>query len=244
MSKSAGILLYRRTNNNTEVFLGHPGGPYYKGKDDHSWGIPKGTFTEEDAIEAARREFKEETGFDIHKKISAVPLTPIIYRSGNKKEKKTVFAWAIEGDLDESKAHSNMFEMEWPPRSGKMKKYPELDRYGWFTIEQAKIKITKSQLPLVWELSSILKINESTEEDSKMEFNEKDAKLIGDMLKVDWNIVCIKQFTRGLNVELEHGKKAGENNVTNDDPIKTAKIALAHLDEKHNYYELLDKAGL
>src|SRR5690348_7533496 len=106
--KSAGILLYRFKNNLLEIFLIHPGGPVWKNKDNGAWMIPKGEFTDEDPLAAAKREFKEETGFDPPQKF--IELTPIRQKSG-----KMVFAWAAEGNIDTEKIHSNLFEMEWPP---------------------------------------------------------------------------------------------------------------------------------
>lgn len=143
---SAGILLFRLRNKNPEFFLIHPGGPFWKNKDNGAWSIPKGEFTtDEDPLEAAIRELKEETGFVAKGKFIA--LTPIRQAGG-----KIVHAWALAADLDPDKIKSNTFEMEWPPRSGRMQHFPEVDRSGWFGIGEAKQKINQSQVALLDEL--------------------------------------------------------------------------------------------
>jgi len=140
---SAGILLYRIKNNKPEVFLGHPGGPFYKNKDVGVWTIPKGEFeVGEEPLEAAKREFKEETGKEIDGKFT--PLKPVKYKSG-----KTVNAWAVKGDIDADSIRSNLFQLEWPPKSGKYIDVPEIDKAGWFTIETAKQKILPALIPLL-----------------------------------------------------------------------------------------------
>lgn len=145
--KSAGILLYRFRNKHLEVFLVHPGGPFFLKKDAGAWSIPKGEFLdEEEGLAAAKREFLEETGFNLHGKF--VELAPVKQKSG-----KIVYAWAIEGDLDEKKIQSNVFEIEWPPKSGKLKKFPEIDKGDWFDIETAKLKMNPAQAELLEELS-------------------------------------------------------------------------------------------
>lgn len=146
--KSAGILLYRKTGRSFEVFLVHPGGPYWAKKDAGAWSIPKGEFDDnEDALSAAKREFEEETGI----KISGVfiELTPLKLKSS-----KTVFAWAVEGDIDPLKINSNEFEMEWPPRSGKMRSFPEIDKAAWFSLADAEIKINSQQIKMLEEMKS------------------------------------------------------------------------------------------
>ena len=146
MRKSAGILLYRRKEEALEVFLVHHGGPYWQGKDAGAWSITKGEFTAEEApLDAARREFKEETGIWLSG--SFVELTPIKQKGG-----KLVYAWALEGDLDADAIVCNTFKMEWPPKSGQWKTYPEVDKGAWFTIEEAKQKINASQVALIEEL--------------------------------------------------------------------------------------------
>jgi len=145
---SAGILLYRIVENNLEVFLVHPGGPFWAKKDEGAWSIPKGLFEEgEDPLEAAKREFKEETGFSILGEFMA--LTPLKQPSG-----KVVYAWAVEGDIDAASIKSNTFMMEWPPKSGKEQEFPEVDKGGWFDILQAKEKLLKGQHGFLDELSN------------------------------------------------------------------------------------------
>ena len=146
MKTSAGILLYRFTNKVLEVFLVHPGGPFWKNKDVGAWSIPKGEFTEsEDPLKAAQREFKEETSIEVSGNFIA--LTPVKLKSG-----KLVYAWALEKDVDHTRITSNHFPLEWPPKSGKMIEVPEVDEAGWFTIKEAKEKINPGQLPLIDEL--------------------------------------------------------------------------------------------
>ena len=145
---SAGILLYRKNNKHLQVFLVHPGGPFFVKKDLGSWSIPKGELSEEeDPLEAAKREFFEETGTLLDGMYIA--LSPVKQKSG-----KIVCAWAIEGNIDEKQIKSNLFQIEWPPKSGKLKEYPEIDRGEWFTISDANEKIIPGQAPLLLELSS------------------------------------------------------------------------------------------
>jgi len=133
-----------------EVFLVHPGGPYWVNKDDGAWGIPKGEIEEsEDALLAARREFNEETGSVVDGPFQA--LTPVRQRGG-----KWVRAWAARGELDPSALKSNLFSMQWPPGSGQMQSFPEIDRGAWFRLEQARVKISASQLPLLEELATLV----------------------------------------------------------------------------------------
>jgi predicted NUDIX family NTP pyrophosphohydrolase len=142
---SAGLLAYRR-NSGFEVLLAHPGGPFWTKKDAGAWTIPKGVSdTDADTLSAARREFTEETGF-----VAAgdmLPLNAVRQRSG-----KTVVAWAFEADFDLARFTSNEFEMEWPPRSGKRKSFPEIDRLAWFDYETALEKIIPYQKPFLLEL--------------------------------------------------------------------------------------------
>lgn len=148
--KSAGILLYRAVNAETEVFLVHPGGPFFVKKDTSAWSIPKGEFLEEeDPLVAAKREFHEETGVVLTGKFTA--LTPIRQKGG-----KTVYAWAVEGNINEKEVRSNVFKMEWPPRSGKMAEFPEIDKAGWFTLPVAKEKILPAQVLLIDELEKVI----------------------------------------------------------------------------------------
>jgi predicted NUDIX family NTP pyrophosphohydrolase len=136
---SAGILLYRFRNGTLEVLLVHPGGPYWHGKDVGAWSIPKGELEEgDDELAAAQREFEEETGSRVSGEFLA--LEPLQLKSG-----KIVHAWALRGDIDASTIRSNAFSMEWPPRSGRQKEFPEVDRGGWFTMEAAREKIHPGQ---------------------------------------------------------------------------------------------------
>jgi len=148
--QSAGILLYRKTDNTLQVFLVHPGGPFFKNKDEGSWTIPKGEFLDdEEPLTAAKREFQEETGQQIDGDF--ISLGSIKQKSG-----KTVYAWAIEGDIDHETIVSNVFDLEWPPRSGKMISVPEVDKAGWFDVEIVKQKINPAQIPLIERLNNIL----------------------------------------------------------------------------------------
>jgi predicted NUDIX family NTP pyrophosphohydrolase len=149
---SAGILMYRFQEGVIEVFLVHPGGPFWAKKDDGAWSIPKGEFNfeEEDALEAAKREFEEETGFLVDG--SFIPLDTVI-QSGS----KMVHAWAIEGNCDPAKIKSNTFQMEWPPRSGKYQEFPEVDRVKWFDINTAKTKLLKGQVAFLERLIKEIK---------------------------------------------------------------------------------------
>lgn len=150
--RSAGILAYRFINNWIEVLLVHPGGPFWKNKDEGAWSIPKGEYNEqENVLAAAKREFVEETGHTIASE-KYIPLTSIKQKSG-----KWVDAFAVEYDLDVASVKSNLFEIEWPPRSGRMQSFPEVDRAGWFTIDAAHTKILAAQIPLLDELSRLLK---------------------------------------------------------------------------------------
>ena len=147
---SAGILLYRQRAGSLEVFLVHPGGPYWASKDEGVWGIPKGEIeTTEDPLLAAQREFREETGSVVTGPFTA--LAPIRQRSG-----KWVHAWAASGELDPASLKSNLFSMQWPPGTGRMQSFPEVDRGAWFKLEQARVKISASQVPLLEELARLL----------------------------------------------------------------------------------------
>jgi predicted NUDIX family NTP pyrophosphohydrolase len=149
--QSAGILLYRTINNILEVFLVHPGGPYFKNKDDGCWSIPKGEFlSNEEALTAAKREFEEETGQHIDGKF--IELGTIQQKNG-----KMVHAWALEGDINHETIFSNTCEIEWPPRTGKKLTIPEIDRAAWFNPSIAKQKINPAQAELVDRLVAILK---------------------------------------------------------------------------------------
>jgi predicted NUDIX family NTP pyrophosphohydrolase len=147
--QSAGIMLYRKVATELQVFLVHPGGPFFRNRDDGSWSIPKGEFLEGDEpLEAARREFEEETGQVINGEF--IPLKPITQKGG-----KTVQAWAVEGDIDHTTIKSNHFEIEWPPRSGKQQSFPEVDKAAWFDVDIAKVKINAAQAGLIEELMAL-----------------------------------------------------------------------------------------
>jgi len=148
--KSAGILLYRRVNTAPEVLLVHPGGPFWKNKDIGAWSVPKGEFADdEQPLIAAVREFKEELGIDVSGDF--IELIPQKQKSG-----KIVYTWALEQDTDVDDIVSNTFELEWPPRSGKMIEIPEVDRAGWFSMNEAKLKIIPGQIPIIENLERIL----------------------------------------------------------------------------------------
>ena len=148
--QSAGLLMFRRRGGALEVFLVHPGGPFWAKKDQGAWSIPKGEYEpDEDPLVAARREFAEETG--IVPEGAFVALAPLRQSGG-----KLVRAFAFEGDLDPETIKSNTFVMEWPPRSGRQQEFPEVDRAGWFTIDVASQKILKGQAGLLAELAKLL----------------------------------------------------------------------------------------
>ncbi|MDR4504555.1 MAG: NUDIX domain-containing protein [Candidatus Scalindua sp.] len=149
-SKSAGIVMYRFQKEGLKVLLVHPGGPFWTKKDLGIWSIPKGEYADsEDPLTVAKREFHEETGFRSYGKF--IPLTPRKQPSG-----KIISAWAVEGDCNASKIKSNTFSMEWPPRSGGKKDFPEVDRAGWFTADMAKKKLLKGQVGFIEELCTLL----------------------------------------------------------------------------------------
>jgi len=151
MSKtSAGLLMYRSRNEGIEVLLVHPGGPYFRNKDDGAWTIPKGEVEPcEDFLATAQREFIEETGLTPTGPF--MPLQPIKQKGG-----KTVYAWAFEGDCDPAKLQSNQFTLEWPPRSGKRMTFPEIDRAEFFDLITATTKINPAQTALIVELAEKL----------------------------------------------------------------------------------------
>jgi predicted NUDIX family NTP pyrophosphohydrolase len=142
---SAGILLYRRRDSGVEVFLVHPGGPYWAGKDEGAWSVPKGLVDAgEEELACARREFKEETGFDMPGVGRERDLGTVQLPSG-----KLLHVWAVEGDCNPAELNSNLFEMEWPPKSGRTARFPEVDRGGWFERTRALLKIAKGQRPVI-----------------------------------------------------------------------------------------------
>jgi predicted NUDIX family NTP pyrophosphohydrolase len=148
--RSAGLLLYRRRNESIEVFLVHPGGPFWAKKDAGAWSLPKGEYGEdEDPLTAARREFQEESGFRAPDR--AVGLGEVKQAGG-----KIVSAWAAEGDCDPAQLVSNLCQIEWPPRSGRMIEIPEVDRAAWFSLDAARERILKSQQPFLDRLAHLL----------------------------------------------------------------------------------------
>jgi predicted NUDIX family NTP pyrophosphohydrolase len=168
--QSAGILLYRldpapanpaiadspdasASTSLPEVFLVHPGGPFWKNKDAGTWTIPKGQFTDDEpALNAAIREFREETGVQLNGYFK--PLSPIRQKGG-----KHVYAWALAGNLDPTKLVSNTFDLEWPPKSGRMKSFPEVDRGAWYSLDAARAIINPAQIAFLDELAEILQIS-------------------------------------------------------------------------------------
>lgn len=147
---SAGILLYRRRQEGLQVFLVHPGGPFWAKKDEGAWSIPKGIYQEtEEALVAAKREFHEETGSEVNGPFRA--LSPLKQPSG-----KVLSVWAAEGDLDETRLNSNSFFLEWPPRSGRMQEFPEVDRGAWFDLLAARTKLQQGQRGFLDQLEQLL----------------------------------------------------------------------------------------
>jgi predicted NUDIX family NTP pyrophosphohydrolase len=150
MKRSAGILMYRFRRAGLQVLLVHPGGPFWAKKDLGAWSIPKGEFgPEEDAFGAAKREFREELGQTVQGRF--IPLEPVRQRAG-----KVVHAWAVEGDLDADRVESNEFELEWPPKSGRIERFPEVDRAEWFDLETARSKINQGQVRLIEQLETLV----------------------------------------------------------------------------------------
>lgn len=145
--QSAGLLLYRSNNGFLEVFLVHPGGPFWRNKDDGAWTIPKGEFAGEPPLEAAKRELKEETGFSVRGPF--IELTPIKQKGG-----KWVYAWAAEADVNPEKVKSNTFRVTYA--SGSSREFPEVDRADWFSIKEAQEKILESQVRLITQLAQKL----------------------------------------------------------------------------------------
>lgn len=152
MKQSAGLLLFKFIDKTVFFFLVHPGGPFWKNKDLESWSIPKGEFTnDENPLDAAKREFYEETGFKLESEPESdfIELDSVKLKSG-----KTIFAWALEFDIDATLIKSNEFEMEWPPKSGKQQSFPEVDRAEWFQTEHALKKINPAQADFIVQIIS------------------------------------------------------------------------------------------
>jgi predicted NUDIX family NTP pyrophosphohydrolase len=145
--RSAGVLLYRREPDGTvAVLLGHMGGPFWARKDDGAWSIPKGEYADgEDPLAAARREFAEELG-------SPVPAAELVPLGDLRAGGKVLTVWAAEGDLDATAIRSNTFPLEWPPRSGRVQEFPEVDRAAWFGVQEARTKLVAGQLPYLQRL--------------------------------------------------------------------------------------------
>lgn len=160
VARSAGLLLYRVSDEGVvEVLLAHPGGPFWARKDAGAWSIPKGEYEpSDDALDTARREFREETGFD------PPAGDPVHLGERRQPSGKRVTAWALAGDLDVTGATSNTFEIEWPRGSGTMREFPEVDRVEWMTVEQARTKLLKGQLPF---LDALLETVRTTDGESE-----------------------------------------------------------------------------
>ena len=155
VATSAGLLLHRLLDGAREVFLVHPGGPFWAKKDEHAWSIPKGEFDPdtEDGWAAAVREFAEETGFPVPEG-EPVPLGEV------RQSKKVVQVWALEGSVDADAVTSNTFEMEWPPRSGRTEAFPEVDRAAWFDLDTARTKLHKGQVAILDRLQEALEVHQ------------------------------------------------------------------------------------
>jgi predicted NUDIX family NTP pyrophosphohydrolase len=149
---SAGLVLYRWRGDEVEVLLVHPGGPYWARKDDGAWSVPKGELgPDEEALRVAFREFREELGVDPPDTSSPAFLGEVRQSGG-----KQVSAWALPGDLDVRAVRSNTFTMEWPPKSGALREFPEVDRAEWFGLEEARRKLVRGQIPFMDRLENLL----------------------------------------------------------------------------------------
>ncbi|NEM05511.1 NUDIX domain-containing protein [Geodermatophilus normandii] len=149
--RSAGVLLYRRgAGGAVQVLLGHMGGPFWAEKDDGAWSVPKGEYGDgEDPLAVAHREFEEELG-------SPVPASDLVPLGELRAGAKVLTVWTTEGDLDAAAAVSNTFELEWPPRSGRVQEFPEIDRAGWFGVDEARVKLVKGQVPFLDRLLALV----------------------------------------------------------------------------------------
>ena len=157
---SAGILLYRQTRGWLEVLLVHPGGPFWSKRDEGAWSIPKGEYQEpEDALAVAKREFQEETGFEVRG--DGVPLAPVRQPGG-----KLISAWAVAGDVDANAIRSNSFSLEWPPHSGRITEYPEVDRAEWFDLLRARTKLLPGQRPFLDQLEQAVTFGKPVRRDA------------------------------------------------------------------------------
>jgi predicted NUDIX family NTP pyrophosphohydrolase len=149
--RSAGLLLYRVREDRAEVMLVHPGGPFWQRRDGGAWSIPKGEYEEPEApLDAARREFAEEIGF------APPPGPPVDLGEVKQRGGKLVRAWALEGDVDVDEITSSEFELEWPPRSGTLRRFPEVDRAGWFGLDEARERMVSGQVPFIDALAAHL----------------------------------------------------------------------------------------
>lgn len=147
---SAGLLVYRRRDGALEVLLVHPGGPFWAHRDLGAWSIPKGEIgVAEQPLDAAQREFQEETGFTVAGEFLQLPA---IRQPGG----KVVLAWAVEGDCDPAQLRSNTFPLEWPPRSGRMQEFPEIDRAAWFAMDEARRRILPGQAGFLDQLAALV----------------------------------------------------------------------------------------
>lgn len=153
---TAGILIFRLTNSFPEALLVHPGGPFYSKKDAGVWSVPKGEYdpAKEDALAVAKREFNEETG-NVITTDKFIPLSPV------KSSSKTMYTWAVEADYEVPFISSNLFELEWPPKSGKIQSFPETDNAEYFSLKEAKEKVFPYQIPLIEELERLLEGGDS-----------------------------------------------------------------------------------
>ncbi len=170
MSKkqSAGLVLFRKDSGGLDILLVHPGGPFWTRMDDGAWSIPKGEFRDgEDPLGAAKREFQEETGA-VPPIGALIPLDPVRQPSG-----KTIHAWGIEGDFDVATLKSNLFSMEWPPKSARQQNFPEVDRAAWFPFKVARRKIQKGQLPFLTQLETRLGRHSAEGRESKGPANRR-----------------------------------------------------------------------
>lgn len=161
---SAGILLFRRTDGGPEVLLAHPGGPYWQRQDHGSWSVPKGIAEGDEALDAvAAREFEEETGFALTACVRDAARPRLDLGEIQLKSGKTVRVWAVEGDLDPELARSNEVEIEWPPRTGRHLRIPEVDRVAWFRFDEARVRFHPAQAAFIDRLAAQLEAEPARE---------------------------------------------------------------------------------